>query len=407
MNEREFEDALGQWRAGEVPGAIKIDKARAPKGRMLLPAIGATAVFVSAVIATTFLPGRTLARGAISVAEMVQAGKKVRYYSTTYSRFMSKEKGGGFQFCSQVAPTGSYVQVKHFGGREKFDSYSYLEDSQLVEVEPAAGYAVVSTYQQFKEMSGARPESFGFEKWLYDKKKTKVSAHVLWRGIDCTRYQYHEWRGKVEVLQEIYVDNKTRLPLFHLNSRPSEGWRDETEFDYATPSVPKAYRTLPQGLRIYNTSELRERVRAVGKHSSSDVALILYSEYGQVAILLRKPLEKCNAFLRKGTATPESSPQFKEMRSSEYKGCLVFGEDQYYVLETDEPGRTKTKIEPGSVESLTGQTLVNQHGETYFLPIRQIPVVFVPELSSFLEPLYGEYWKRENLRRAKVNKKRR
>ena len=405
MNEREFECALGQWRVEEVPTAMK--SAPAPrKMRMLLPTLGATGLLVVVVMSTTFIPGKTLARGPISLAEMARAAKKVKYYSSTYSRFMGPEKGGGFRFCSQVTPTGSYVQVKHFGGRESNDTYSYLENKSLTEVHPRRGYAVVSTYQQLIEMGSAQPTSFEYERWLYDRKRTTVTANVQWRGRSCTRYRYKATRGKIEVLQEIYVDTETRLPLFHLNSRPKEGWRDETEFNYSTPLVAERFRKVPPGLRIYNTSQVRESLLKTCNSSKSNVAAVLVSEFGQIGLLLKRPISVSGAALSKASNLADTTSPLKEMHNSEWKGCALLGGKPYYILDDDNPQSPEEVQTLKRLTRMSGPVLVKQYREKYLLNFNEVPVVHIPELQAFLEPLYDAYWKAEKLKKANSNKSR-
>lgn len=405
MNEREFEDALGQWRVAEVPTAIKT--ARVPgRMRMLLPTLGATGILVVVVASTTLIPGKTLARGPVSVAEMALAAKKVKYFSSTYSRYLGSEKGGGFQFCWQVTPRGSYAQVKHFGGRGSHDTYSYIENQSLTEVHPRGGYAVISTYQQYVEMGGAQPTSFEYQRWLYDRKKTTVTANVQWRGRDCTRYRYKATRGKVEVLQEIYVDSETRLPLFHLNSRPKEGWKDETVFDYSTPSVAERFRKVPPHLRIYNTSQVRESVLKTCESSKSDVAVVLVSEFGQIGLLLKRPISVSGLPLRKASKLADPTATIKEMHDSEWKGCALLGGKPYYILGDDNPRSPEAVQTLKRLTRMSGPVLVKQYGEKYLLNFTEVPVVHIPELQAFLEPLYAAYWNAENLKKAKSNKSR-
>ena len=90
MNEREFDDALGQWRVVEVPSIPPLPKARSRRN----------ATFVVAGLASTTALGvfafATLSVPQVSLGQVVEATKQVRTYTMVNRRIMGPEKRNGF-----------------------------------------------------------------------------------------------------------------------------------------------------------------------------------------------------------------------------------------------------------------------------------------------------------------------
>jgi hypothetical protein len=270
MNEREFDDAVGQWRVAEVPSIPPLPKARSRRN----------ATFVVAGLASTTVLGvfafATLSVPQVSLGQVVEATKQVRTYTMVNRRIMGSEKRNGFSI--KIVQDGDVASVT-----------TTWADSSTPDT--MGWYSLGSSFYWHKKLafviqSPARKLGSYVDHFSPRMFKDPSSAKVLkttWEGKQVTVFTAHAKGHGYDVDETMTVDARTRLPLRYLRMCDGGSWGDEWRFDYSVPSKSELKLAVPAGIPVIDQRPQTAALKNLIAQRKGAVAALLVGKMGDIA----------------------------------------------------------------------------------------------------------------------------
>ena len=368
----------------------KIDAREKSQRRRVLAFGFLTTGVTAAGISAFFLFGAA----PITLAQVMEAGSKVKSFTEKYRRIMGPEKGGGWTDISHVSGDTFYTEVKNTIPAHDDGTFSYTDSKQRIHYFGRFKLAFIDGPGQKRDPSDQIPKITTF---LKDFKASKVEKDFDWNGRKVTRFTYKKKTHDYDIDEELLADPQTHLPLKFMSMRDNRSWGDEWIFDYTQVDKATLKPTIPNEAKVVDLRPQREKLLAILSHPKSDVPTWLSSSLFESVLIVRIAAMPPNQLIRY-EADIRSSLQGKTIHFSGYvdtsgqRNLKVNGQEYCQINLIREQDRLKNTFSPS--DHLSGNiaiAILTGGGQAKKVSFNDLPATEVGHADFVVAPFRVPY----------------
>ena len=269
----------------------------------------------------------------LTLAQVIEAGSKVKSFTETNRRIMGDESKRGFSIIKKVSGDAVFTEFKQAAGApDRGRDYGYGDSKETITFMGYVNTAFVDGPRDFGDRYREVPQ---ISVLLKDFKASKVERDFEWEGRKVTRFTFKNKVHDYDIDQELLADPKTNLPLKFTSMRDNKSWGDEWTFDYRPVDRANLKPDLPKDAKVIDLGPERSRFVKAIEHSNAVVPMFLTSSLLETTLLVKAVGHYSNSFLqyevkvhsaagKSYTATGYTDPT--------YIRDLRFGSQRYWQL---------------------------------------------------------------------------
>ncbi|MEI8281091.1 MAG: hypothetical protein WCG75_01680, partial [Armatimonadota bacterium] len=230
-----------------------------------------------------------------TLAQVIEAGSKVKSFTWTNRRIMGPEKGNGWTTITRVS--GDALLSEHKAGipSRNDGTFGYSDSQQRIHYFGQFKLALIDGPGNKGAIIDEIPK---ISRILKDFKSSKIEKDFAWNGRKVTRFTFKNKNHDYDIDQELLADPQTNLPLKFISMRDNRSWGDEWTFDYSPIDKKTLKPTIPADAKVVDLRPQRQKLMATLSHSKSDVPTWLSSSLFESVLIVKKSAVLQNQFMQ-------------------------------------------------------------------------------------------------------------